>query len=177
MRLDLVQDLKSVPDHCQVIRLARLPKDFSEKKKILLVQLDKEFEPSTQDKDSTPPHLSSWVEFLTTPEQAYNFLRENNPNSDKKLVLRLQVHEIREIVGIADTENTYPGLLDVIWVFLEKAVRDERPGAKGHCGIIGCLFGQSSPSSLTQRQTKNLRKYLRLKLAELGSKDCFMLEE
>lgn len=172
MRLDLVQDFKSVPDHCHIIRLAQVPKDFLEKKKVLAVQLDKQLEPSTQDKQSKPPHLSFWVEFLTTPEQAYNFLREKKPDSDKKLVLRLQVSEIREIVGIADTGKTYPRLLDVIWVFLEKAIRDERPGAKGHSGIIG-LFEQSSPSGLTQRQAKNLR----LKLAELASKDCFMLGE
>ncbi|MEH2295072.1 hypothetical protein [Nostoc sp.] len=176
MMLDLVQDLKSVSGHCHVIRLAQVPKDFSEKKKVLAVQLDKQLEPSTQDKESKPPHLSFWVEFLTTPEQAYNFIREKKPNSDKKLVLRLQVNEIREIVGIADTEKTYPRLLDVIWVFLEKAVRDERLGAKGHSGIIG-LFEQSLPSVLTQRQAKNLRKDLRSKLAELASKDCFMLEE
>ncbi|WP_414515861.1 hypothetical protein [Nostoc sp. PCC 9305] len=176
MRLDLVQDLKSVPDHCHVIRLARLPKDFLEKKKVLPVQLDKELEPSTQDKDSKPPHLSFWVEFLTTPNQAYNFLRENNPNSDKKLVLRLKVEEIRKVVGIVDKENTYPELLDVIWVFLEKSVRDSHPGAKGHSGIIG-LFEQSLPSGLTKGQSKLLRKYLRSKLAELASKDCFMLEE
>lgn len=152
-------------------------KRFYRKEKVLAVQLlDKQLEPSTQDKKSKPPHLSFWVEFLTTPEQAYNFLREKNPDSDKKLVLRLQASEIREIVGIADTGMTYPGLLDVIWVFLEKAIREERPGAKGHSGIIG-LFEQSSPSGLTQRQAKNLRKYLRLKLAELASKDCFMLGE
>lgn len=176
MRLDLVQDLKSVPAHCHIIRLAQVPKDFTEKKKVLAVQLDKQLEPSTQDKNSKPPHLSFWVEFLTTPEQAYSFLREKKPDSDKKLVLRLQASEIREIVGIADTGKTYPGLLDVIWVFLEKPIRDKRPGAKGHSGIIG-LFEQSSPSGLTQRQAKNLRKDLRFNLAQLASKDCFMLEE
>ncbi|MBW4426871.1 MAG: hypothetical protein KME50_21090 [Nostoc desertorum CM1-VF14] len=176
MRLDLVQDLESVPDYCRVIRLARLPKDFLENKKVLAVQLEPELQPSTEDKESKPPHLSFWVEFLTTPEQAYNFLQERKPDSDKKLVLRLQVSEIRKVVGIADAEKTYPGLLDVIWVFLEKAVRDERPGAKGHSGIIG-LFEQSLPSELTQRQAKNLRKDLRSKLAELASKDCFLLKE
>ncbi len=176
MKLDLVQDLKSVPDHCNIIRLARMPKDFSEKKKVLPLQLQGELEPSTQDKNSKPPHLSFWVEFLTTPEQACKFLRENNPNVDKKLVLRLRVNEVRKIVGIVDKEKVYTDLLDVIWVFLEKSVRNNRPGAKGHSGIIG-LFEQSSPEGLTNREAKNLRKYLRLQLAELASKDCFLLEE
>jgi hypothetical protein len=177
MNLGHVQDLKSVPENCRIIRLARVPKDFLEKKKVLPIQLDEDFQPSSGDKDSKPPHLSCWVESLTTPQQAYNFLLENNPNSDKKLVLRLQVDEIRKIVGVAAEQKVYPKLLDVIWVFLEKSFRNSHPGAKGHSGIIGGLFESSLPSELTNREAKNLRKYLRLQLAELASQDCFVFEE
>lgn len=177
MNLGLVQDLKPVPENCRIIRLARVPKDFSENKRILPSQLAEDLQPSSADKDSKPPHLSCWVESLTTPEQAYNFLLENNPNSNKKLVLRLQVNEVREIIGIAGEQKIYSNLLDVIWVFIEKSVRNSRPGAKGHSGIIGGLFESSLPDGLTARESKNLRKYLRLKLAELASQDCFYFEE
>ena len=177
MKLNCVKNSASVPEHCYVIRLARPPKDFSEKKKILPIQLDEIFIPSSDDKISIPPHLSVWVEFLTTPKQAYNFLVENKPNSDKKLVIRLPVSDIRKIVGIADKEKTYPGLLNVIWVFLEKSVRNKCPGAKGHSGITGGLFEQSLPDELTKGQRSKLRKYLRSELAKLASNDCFLLEE
>jgi hypothetical protein len=177
MRLNIFKDSASVPEHCYVIRLARPPKDFSEKKKILPIQLEEAFNPSTYDKESVPLHLSVWVEFLTTPAQAYCFLQENNPNSDKKLVLRLPVSEIRKIVGVADKEKIYPGLLKVIWVFLEKSVRNKLPGAKGHSGITGGLFEQLLPEELTKRQKSNLRKYLRSELANLASDDCFLLGE
>lgn len=178
MRLNIVQNSASVPEHCYVIRLARPPKDFLEKKSILAIQLDDEaFNPSTDDKKSVPPHLSVWVEFLTTPAQAYRFLQENNPNSDKKLILRLSVSEIRKIVGIADKEKIYPGLLDVIWVFLEKSVRNKVPGAKGHSGITGGIFEELLPNGLTSKQKKILRKYLRSELAKLASNNCFLLGE
>lgn len=117
------------------------------------------------------------MEFLTTPAQAYHFLQENHPNSDKKLVLRLSVSEIRKIVGIVDKEKTYPGLLNVIWVFLEKSVRNKLPGAKGHSGITGGLFEQLLPKELTKQQKSNLRKYLRSELARLASNNCFLLKE
>lgn len=178
MKLNFVKNLASVPQHCYVIRLARQPKDFSEKKRILAIQVDDGvFNPSTDDRQSIPPHLSVWVDFMTTPEQAYSFLQENNPNSDKKLVLRLPVSEIRKIIGIADKDKTYPGLLNVIWVFLQKSVRNKCPGAKGHSGITGGLFEQLLPDGLTNRQKSDLRKYLRSELAKLASKDCFLLEE
>jgi len=70
--MDLVGDnLTPIPNDSSVLRLVRLPKDFTENFKILAIQLDEEFTLSSNDKNSVPPHLSVWVSFLTTPEQAY----------------------------------------------------------------------------------------------------------
>jgi hypothetical protein len=163
-------NLTPLPDICCVLRLARLPKDFATNGKISAVQLDEsnEFGLSSTDKESVPPHLSVWVESLTTPEQAYKFLPENSP---RKLVLRLKVDEIRQIQGNYG-ENRYPNLLNVIWVYRfqeisGKQIRDSSPGADGHSGIIG-LDEESVPQELEKRQQKNLRKDLRFQLAELG---------
>lgn len=93
---------------------ARPPKDFAEKGNILAIQLDAEFELSSKDKESVPPHLSVWAEFLTTPEQAYGFLQENAPNSPRNLIFRLKVDEILKIVASSDDGRMYPDLLNVI---------------------------------------------------------------
>lgn len=166
-------NLTPLPDTYGVLRLARPPKDFAEKGNILAIQLEEEFTLSSDDKTSVPPHLSVWVDSLTTPEQAYRFLSANSP---RKLVLCLKVNEIRKIQGNSGG-CVYPGLLNVLWVYLfqeinGKRVRDCRPGADGHSGITGLDEG-SIPKELTNRQQKNLRKDLRVQLAELASKDCF----
>ena len=164
----------AVPDECRVLRLARPPKDFLEKQNVLAIQLEKEFELSSEDKRTNPPHLSVWVDSLTTPEQAYSFLEEN---SLRKLVLRLEVEKIRTTEGNSE-EASYSGLLDVIWVYLFQDIdcqfRDSRPGADGHCGITG-LDEKSAPDGLTKHQKKLLRKDLRSKLAEIASKNCFLI--
>lgn len=159
-----------------MLRLARLPKDYVEKGNILAIQLDAEFELSSQDKKSVPPYLSVWAEFLTTPEQAYGFLQENAPNSPRKLILRLKVDEIIQIVGSCGDGEIHCNLMSVIWVHLyRRQVRDRRPGAEGHCGITG-LDENSAPKGLTKAQAKILRKDLRSKLAELASKDHRLLD-
>jgi hypothetical protein len=144
----------SVPDECRVLRLARPPKDFLEKQNVLAIQLE--------------------GDSLTTAEQAYSFLEEN---SVRKLVLRLEAEEIRTTEGNSE-EASYSGLLDVIWVYLfqdiDCQVRDSRPGADGHSGITG-LDEKSSPDGLTKNQKKLLRKDLRSKLAEIASKNCFLI--
>ncbi len=165
----------SVPDECRVLRLARPPKDFLEKQNVLAIQLEeKEFALSSEDKIANPPHLSVWVDSLTTPEQAYSFLEDN---SLRKLVLCLEVGEIRTIEANSE-EASYSGLLDVIWVYLfqdiDCQVRDSRPGADGHSGITG-LDEKSAPDGLTKHQKKLLRKDLRSKLAEITSKNCFLI--
>lgn len=175
------QNLTPVPSGCRVIRLAHVPKDYGEKGKILAIQLDQEvkaFEMSSLDKKSIPPHLSVWEESCTTPKEAYSFLQENSPC---RLVIRLNVDEVRKIEVLAEDKNKYSGLLDVIWVhkLIESngnMIRDCRPGAKGHAGITG-LDENSKPEGLTNRQAKNFRKSLRLQLAELASKDHSLLDE
>ncbi|HEY9852966.1 MAG TPA: hypothetical protein V6D28_26075 [Leptolyngbyaceae cyanobacterium] len=172
-------NLTPVPDVCCVLRLARLPKDFAEKGNISAIQLEDEFNLSTLDKESVPPHLSVWVDSLTTPEQAYKFLPVNSP---RRLALRLKVNEIRKIQGNSG-QCVYPNLLNVIWVYIlqpqqvnGKSVRDRRPGAEGHSGITG-LDEESVPNELTKSQKKLLRKDLRAQLAEIASKDCFQITE
>ncbi|QKQ75562.1 hypothetical protein [Nostoc sp. TCL240-02] len=159
-----------------------MPKDYKEKGRLSAVQFDKiakPFELSTLDRKSIPPHLSVWEESLTTPEQAYSFLQENSP---RRLVIRLNVDEVRKIEVVVEDKNKYSGILDVIWVHLlqdsnnDKKIKDRRLGAKGHSGIIG-VDEESTPKGLTKRQAKDFRKSLRFQLAELASKDHGLLDE
>jgi hypothetical protein len=167
-----------VPKECYVIRLARPSKDYLEKRKISPIQLDPlYFKLSSLDEESDPPHLSVWVDSFTTPEQAYSFLPEGSP---LKLVLRLKVEEICNIVVSSGNEKVYLEPLKVIWVYLFKGtqtrkIRDRRPGAKGHSGITG--LEEVTPEGLTKPQAKLLRKNRRAKLAELASKDHKLLGE
>jgi hypothetical protein len=173
----LKRHLTPVPNGCCILRLSNVPNDYKEKRRLSAIQIDtiaKPFELSTLDKKTIPPHLSVWEESLTTPKQAYSFLQENSP---RKLVIRLNVDEVRKIKILAEDKNEYSGLLDVIWVHLfqelnDKKIRDRRPGAKGHCGIIG-LDEKSTPEGLS----KKFRKSLRFQLAELASKDLSLLDE
>ncbi len=171
------QHLDAVPPGCCVLRLARPPKDYQEKRRISAIQLEAEFALSTEDRQSIPPHLSVWVEVFTQPGQAYSFLAADSP---RKLVLRLEVDRVRDIVGFSDQNNHYRNLLNILWVhlFIENTegihFRDNRLGAEGHAGITG-LDEQSTPPELTNREAKNLRKDLRAKLAELASKDHWLL--
>lgn len=170
------EHLSPLPDECRVFRLVRPPMDFLEKRSVSAIQLRNEFNLSTEDKKSAPPHLSVWDDSFTTANQAYSFLGENSP---RRLVLGLKVKEIREIIGNLG-EDSYPGLLDVIWVHIfqnidGEIVRDKRLGADGHSGIIG-LDEESVPKELTANQKKTLRKDLRSKLAEIASKDCFLID-
>ncbi|MEG4396915.1 hypothetical protein [Microcoleus sp. BROC3] len=134
---------------------------------------------STEDKKSVPPHLSVWVDYLTTPEQAYQFLPTDSP---RKLVLYLKVNEIRQIQANSG-QCVYPNLLNVIWVYIyiyckvkDKSVKDLRPGAEGHAGITG-LEEDSVTNELTKSQKKLLRKDLRSKLAELASKNYSQIKD
>jgi hypothetical protein len=169
-----------VPDYCNVIRLARPSKDYREKGKLSAIQLNlaEEFNPSSQDKLSVPPHLSVWVDCLTMPRQAYAFLPDDSP---RKLVLRLNVEKICALVGRSNSSESYPNLLKVIWVHIfqdinDSQIRDRRQGAAGHSGITG-LDEKQIPHSLSKSDFKLIRKNLRVQLAELASKDCFIMTE
>lgn len=173
--------LTPLPNGCRVLRLSNVPKDYREKGRISAIQLSevKAFELSSLDKKIPPPHLSVWEESLTTAKQAYSFLQENSPC---KLVVRLNVDEVRKIEVVAEDKNKYSGILDVIWVHLfqesnnGQKTKDLRPGAKGHSGIIGLDDG-STPKGLTKNQAKIFRKSLRFRLAELASKDHKLLDD
>ncbi len=161
-----------------MIRLARPPKDFKKAGKVLAIQLDPEFSLSSQDRLSVPPHLSVWVDSLTTPIQAYGFLPNDSP---RKLVLQLNVKEISKLVGRSGNEKAYPNLLKVIWVhifqsFNGQQIRDHRPGSAGHSGITG-LDEKQIPNGLAKSDFKIIRKDLRAKLAELASKNHFIIAE
>ena len=163
-----------------MIRLARPPKDYREKGKLSAIQLNlsEEFNLSTQDKLSVPPHLSVWVDCLTSARQAYAFLPSDSP---RKLVLRLNVEKICTIVGRSSISESYPNLLKVIWVHIFQdingnQIRDRRQGAIGHSGITG-LDEQQVPHGLSKSEFRLIRKDLRAQLAELASKDCFMIAE
>ena len=163
--LESSHHLQPVPDDCCIIRLGRAPKDFPEDGKVLAIQLGDCFNLSTKDKEGDPPHLSVWVNALTTPEQAYAFLGTKHLQT---LVLQLEVDEIRAIVCHSGKNMIHR--LDVLWVHLanqDGEGQDLPLGFRGHAGITG-LDNQSSPEKL-------LRKNLRAQLAELASKNCYLL--
>jgi hypothetical protein len=178
--LTIRRNFSPVPDRCTVLRLARPSKDYQTTGRISAVQLAEEFQLSSEDKNSVPPHLSVWDASLTTPTQAYAFLQDNNPRSPRKLVLSLNVGSIRAIEACVSIEKTYPRLLNVIRVYLfqslECSIKDRRPGASGHAGICG-LDQTSLSQGLTNAELKRLRKDLRAKLADLASQNHYLLPD
>jgi hypothetical protein len=178
VRLQAERNLASVPAYCNVMRLGRLPKDYGEKGKLSAIQFSEEFNLSTKDKDATPPSLSVWVDCLTTPKQAYSFLPYDSP---RKLALRLNVEEICALIGHSANGQAYPNLLKVIWIHIfqdinAKKIRNRLPGSAGHSGITG-LGEQQMPYGLSKKDFRLIRKDLRAQLAELASKDCFIIDE
>jgi hypothetical protein len=177
------ENLSQVPSDDKVLRLARVPKDYKEKRNILAIQLSEDFKLSSKDKISIPAHLSVWVKSYISPEQAYKFLLKNNPNSDRKLVVYLPVDEIRKIIGYATEEKIYPNLLDVLFIELviNNSEKDENNPKSifGHAGITGLDIDndKEKASDLSNREAKNLRKDLRSKLAEIASKEHSLLKE
>jgi len=137
-------------DQDRVLRLGLIPSDLN--KGFVSANV---FSLSTEEKQ-TPPHwLSVWQESLTTDEQAYAMAT----NKNRRLVIRLTVHDIRGIRIEAAGERS---LLDAVWDRLEHVwdedgnLRPDTPaGAAGHCGITG-LHGIH-------------RKQLRKRLADLTS--------
>jgi hypothetical protein len=174
----------SVDQELFVLRCVEPPHDYRLGALILPVQMsqigDSGFGLSSADKASTPPHLSVWVDALTTPEQAYRFLPENRAKP-KNLVLRISVRSIKQIVAReSDSDVDYPGLLDVIWVHIDRS----EPGAKGHAGITGLddasikkVLQSRGYQTLTKKQIRDIRKDLRLQLAELASQDARWLND
>ena len=173
-------NLAPLPGGSHVIRLTTPPKDYQETKRVLAIQLDRAFTLSSQDKQSVPPHLSVWEQTLTSPSQAYEFLLENREDSPNKLVICLSVDEVRQLTSSIIPADEPCTLLDVIWIYIfltseTKKARRTGNGAIGHAGITG-LDQDSAPTTLTNNEKKKLRKDLRFQLAELASKNNFLLD-
>jgi hypothetical protein len=165
-----------------VLRCVEPPHDYQLGALVLPVQMsqigESGFGLSTADEASTPPHLSVWVDALTTPEQAYRFLPENRVKL-KNLVLRISVRAIKQIVA-RESGLDYPDLLDVIWVHIDRS----EPGAKGHAGITGlddtslkAVLQSRGYPMLTKKQIKDIRRDLRVQLAELASQDAQLIRD
>jgi hypothetical protein len=167
MSQEEIPNLSSVPDSENVLRLVKPSLDAQLRLQVSAIQLTPDFELSSKDKQGTPPHLSVWVESLTSDQESYRFLEEGSP---RRLVLRLDVEQVRAIVAVADSKG-YPNLLDVIFVHIS----EQLPGAIGHAGIVG--LDEAAVKSnlvavgvtdLTNKQIKLLRKDLRAQLADLA---------
>jgi len=148
---------------CCVKRMAHLNKDYfkndGQKIGALPAAFDVEeenFRLSTTDEKSKPPHLSVFEHSLTTDLQAFRLTGEK-----KHLVLPLYAGEVRELI----CDSTKKTELNVQWftAFVNDRDRgliiDERPGANGHAGITGL------------EKAKPIRKFCRLKLAEMAAKN------
>jgi hypothetical protein len=172
-------NLTPLPDNLWVIRLARPPKDYQETKRIAAIQLDEAFKLSSSDQKSVPPHLSVWAEALTTPAEAYAFLVSNKPDSPNRLVIRLQVDEVRNLKSSVIQHQPYSRLLDILWIYLfedlDQQIRDKRFGASGHSGITG-LDENAGSGQLSNKERKLLRKDLGSQLADLAAQHHFLLE-
>ncbi|MGK5087939.1 hypothetical protein WDW86_10305 [Bdellovibrionota bacterium FG-2] len=127
----------------------------------------KALELSTADKASSLPHLSAFEDSLTTPEQSIVL---SGKEKIKSLVCGLEVRAVRASRPIPDSKPEYPSL-EVQWFEATvdgpggAKVKDTRPGADGHCGIIGMNWGGKS------KLDKELRNSLRSQLADLAAKD------
>ncbi len=145
---------QSLDDEDRVLRLGLMPSDLN--KGFVSANV---FSLSTEEKQ-TPPHwLSAWEASLTSPEQAYAMAT----NKNRRLVIRLTVHDIR---GIRIEAAGKRSLLDVVWDRLEHVwgevgnLKPDAPvSAAGHCGITG-LHGI---------HRKQLRKRLADFVTEYGS--------
>ncbi len=141
-----------LPDEEVVLRLCKASKDGR--------ALETHFSLTDKDKEHPLCSLSVWVESLTSPSQAREFMGTNKLAYE--IYCRLSVVKVRVL--------TTPGLekpvLDVVWDMLyndEGTARDPRPGAAGHSGITGLL----KPPGME----KQIYKTLRTRLADLANED------
>jgi hypothetical protein len=105
---------------------------------------------STEDKKEQPPCLSVWNRNFTSIEQAQNF----TPPKENQIAVawETRVSKIRAIKINTLPEHT----LEVISSpLMDKGTEqpDTRPGANGHCGIIGL----DRPSGCSSNDFKKLR--------------------
>lgn len=146
-------DGQPLPGGEWVLRLALLSKDVRDTGR----PNPNAFELSSEDRQSTPPRLSVWVERLTTPHQTWVLL---GARPEYQLVLQLNVDAVRSLRPEPDSAEV-PGL-DVLWdrlMGLDEAgnrVPDPRPGAEGHAGLTDLARGDG----VTRLHTKSFRSQL-----------------
>jgi hypothetical protein len=122
---------------------------------------------SDEEKDKVfTPHLSVYETTLTTPKQAALLMGYQD---DDFLVCALRVEEVRLLRPSPDENPQFP-LLDVQWFRAlikvdDVEVQDQRPGAEGHCGIVGTNWGSDG------KKAKALRRSIRSQLTDLAQKD------
>lgn len=108
------------------------------------------FRLSSADEEQNPPKLSVWDQDQTTPLQALDIMG----GSPK--------HNVAGYLPVGVIRQSVSADLDVIWDRLP--LDEERPGAGGHCGLVG-LDGAESKAA------KERRKQLRRMLADLANLD------
>ncbi|MBM3460461.1 MAG: hypothetical protein FJX77_18235 [Armatimonadetes bacterium] len=134
-----------IPSGLWLIRLVR--EDWFEAEQGRLVWVDPHaFDLSSDDKKATPPHLSLFVEAMTTLDQAWELGGRN---------IR-KTHAILVPVGAVRSVSSNAGSLDVVWTRTGGAAG---PGSCGHVGIVGWQLGDDAAS-------KKRRKHVRQRLAD-----------
>lgn len=176
--------LEPLSDDATVFRMVRPPKDPG--RVILTIDPD-DFSLSDADRSGVPVHLSTWEQHLTTPEQAYRFLREG---SKRTMAAFLPVRDIRGVAARCDT-TILSGCLNVLWIHMQPfspgssslrriavflqavgyrvlyALRLFDDGRDGHSGITGVDIDLAS---LSKKQNSRLRKDIRAQLADIASR-------
>lgn len=143
-----------------VFRLVRESKDYRETRKVS----PESFTLSQADKVAELKVLSVWVDHLTTPQQAREFMESDKQSY--RLVARFNVDQVRVLRPSPDSPRV--PYLDVVWDRLMidqdgEKVPDTRLGAEGHAGITGLI----RPEGVERIYYKSLRS----KLADLATVD------
>jgi hypothetical protein len=116
------------------------------------------FELSSEDKNSEGQRLSIWVEEITIADQAWDFM---GAKEECDIVACLCVDGILSIPSQTDFERPRVEWETARTIDAEgRIVRNDQPGAEGHCGITGLNQGGHG------RVHKNRRKEMRSDLAD-----------
>ena len=142
---------ETLPEEEDVFRLLKASKDGR--------AIETHFTLSEKDKVGERPLLSVWAIRFTTPQQAIEFIEEEKRGS-YQLYAIMNVGKIRAFRPEPDASDITP-YLDVIG----DPLKDNRPGADGHCGITGLK---------RQGLEFNSKRYksLRYQLTDLANCNC-----
>jgi hypothetical protein len=108
----------SIPERTDLVRLAKSAKDTVE----TFRANETHFHLSTEDQETPLQSLSVWASDLTSPLIARELMGATK--ASYRIALVLNVDDIRKL-------RVEESVLNVVWD------HDERPGAQGHCGIVG----------------------------------------